>query len=402
MKIVIVGNNVAGTFSAQNIRNLDKAVEIEIFTEESYPYYTRIKLPDIISEQFTIENLIVFKEEWYIKNKIKINLNKKVIKINPKQKQILVENDKKPISYDKLVIAIGSSPSVPPIKNAIEYLKKGVFTLRNVKDALEIRNYIKTKKVKKAIIIGGGLLGLELAKQIKNCNLDATVVEFFPRLLPKQLDEECGEMLKKEIENMGIKVVLNVSTEEILGNSFAKGIRLKDGRIFDSELILIQAGVKPNIDLAKDAKINTNKGIIVNEFLETSEPDVYAIGDCIEYNNQTWGIIPAAMEQSKILASSILGKKGEKYEGTVPKNTLKIVGIDLTSIGVFDPPEKEGGGWEILKKSDKKNCCYKKIVLKDNKLKGAILFGEKKALNYINNNIESEVDPEELKKILEL
>ncbi|HEY0088387.1 MAG TPA: FAD-dependent oxidoreductase [Candidatus Lokiarchaeia archaeon] len=402
MKIVIVGNNVAGTFSAQNIRNLDKDVEIEIFSEENYPYYTRIKLPDIISEQFTIENLIVFKEEWYKKNKIKINLNKKVVKINPKQKQIFVENDKKPISYDKLVIAIGSSPSVPPIKNAFEYLKKGVFTLRNVKDALEIRNYIKTKKVKKAIIIGGGLLGLELAKQIKNCNLDTTVVEFFPRLLPKQLDDECGEMLKKEIENMGIKIVLNVSTEEILGNSFAKGIKLKDGRIFDSELILIQAGVKPNIDLAKDAKINTNKGIVVNQFLETGEQDIYAVGDCIEYKNQTWGIIPAAMEQSKILASSILGKKDDKYEGTVPKTTLKIVGIDLTSIGVFDPPEKEGGGWEILKKSDKKNCCYKKIVLKDNKLKGAILFGEKKSLNYINSNIESEVDPEELKEILEL
>ena len=402
MKIVIVGNNVAGTFSAQNIRNLDKDVEIEIFTEESYPYYTRIKLPDIISEQFTIENSIVFKEEWYKKNKIKLNLSKKVVKINPKQKQILVENDKKPISYDKLIIAIGSSPSVPPIKKASDYLMKGVFTLRNVKDALEIRNYIKTKKVKKAIIIGGGLLGLELARQIKNCNLDTTVVEFFPRLLPKQLDEECGDMLKKEIENMGIKVVLNVSTEEILGNSSAKGIRLKDGRIFDSELILIQAGVKPNIDLAKDAKINTNKGIEVNQFLETSEQDIYAVGDCIEYKNQTWGIIPAAMEQSKILAASILGKKDEKYEGTVPKNTLKIVGIDLTSIGVFDPPEKEGGGWEILKKSDKKNCCYKKIVLKDNKLKGAILFGEKKSLTYINNNIESEVNPEELKKILEL
>ncbi len=397
MKVVIIGNGVAGTFTAQNIRTLDKTSEIEIYSQEKYPYYTRVKLPEIISEQFKIEDLIVFKEEWYIKNNIKSHLNKKVQKILPKEKKIIIEGEKGPVSYDKLVLATGSVPNLLPIKNAKELFKKGVFTLRNIEDAYEIRNYIKNKKIKKAIIIGGGLLGLELAKQIRNCKLDTLVVEVFPRLLPKQLDVDCADMLKEEIEEMGIKVVLNVSTEEILGESSAKGIKLKDGLQFDAELVLIQAGVVPIVDLAKEAKFTVNRGIVVNPFLETSEKDVFAVGDCIEYKNQTWGIIPACLEQAKIIASSVLGKKTVEYIGTTPKNTLKIVGLDLTSVGVFDPQKEPG--WEVLRKIDKKSKCYVKIVLKDNKLKGAILFGEKEAIPYVNQNIENNVDKEEVKKV---
>ncbi|MFX1592667.1 MAG: rubredoxin, partial [Promethearchaeota archaeon] len=150
------------------------------------------------------------------------------------------------------------------------------------------------------------------------------------------------------------------------------------------------------------ANIQTNKGIIVNEFLETSEKDIYAVGDCIEYKNQIWGIIPACMEQSKIVAASVLGLKKVDYKGTTPKNTLKIVGLELTSIGIIDPTKEEGGGWDILKKADKKDCCYQKLVLKGSKLKGAILFGDNKAMSYVYNKMEEDVDREELKKLLEL
>ena len=229
MKVIIVGNGVAGTFSAQNIRNLDKEVEIEIYSQEKYPYYTRIKLPELISELVTIDDLIVFKEEWYEKNKIKTFLDKKVVSIDSKQKQILIEDEKEPVSFDKLIMATGGTPNIPPIKNANELAKKGVFTLRTIDNAFEIRDYIKEKQVKKAIIIGGGLLGLELAKQIKNLDLDTTVIEFFPRLLPRQLDMDCGGLLKEEIENMGINVVLNAATEEILGKNNVTGIKIKNG-----------------------------------------------------------------------------------------------------------------------------------------------------------------------------
>jgi len=403
MKIVIVGNGISGIFTAQNVRNLDKEVEIDIYSQEKYPYYWRIKIPELISERIPIDMLIVYKEDWYKKNKINSYLGKKIIQIKPHEKTLIIEGEKRPVPYDKLVLALGSVPNIPPsIKNAVNMLGKGVFTLRSVDDALNIRKFIKEGGVERAIIIGGGLLGLELARQIKNCNLDTTVVEFFPRLLPRQLDTECGEMLKSEIEKMGIKVVLSAVTEEIQVNGGVKGIKLKDGTEFKSEIVLIQAGITPTIDIAKEAEIKTNKGIIVNQFLETSVEDVFAVGDCVEYNNQIYSIIPACVEQSKILASRILGDKTGVYKGTIPKNTLKVIGINLTSIGQFIPPEEESGAWEILKKADKKDCCYQKIVLKDNKLKGAILFGESKNLNFISQNIDKEINKEEMKKLLEL
>ncbi len=404
MKVVIIGNNVSGTFTAQNIRALKDDIEIDIFTQESYPYYTRVNLPELISEKVTIDDLVVFKEDWYKNRQLNLHLNKKVNKIDSNAKIIQIEGDSMPIDYDKLILALGSVPNIPPIKNAVEMKdqKKGVFTLRSIDDALEIRDYLKKSAIEKAIIIGGGLLGLELANQIKDCNLNTTVVEFFPRLLPRQLDEECGAMLKEEIENRGIKVVLDAATEEILGNGRVTGIKLKGGEQYDTDVVLIQAGISPTIRLAKEANIQTNRGIIVNDFLETSEKDIYAVGDCIEYKNQIWGIIPACMEQSKIVAASVLGLKKVDYKGTTPKNTLKIVGLELTSIGIIDPTKEEGGGWEILKKADKKDCCYQKLVLKGSRLKGAILFGENKAISYVYNKMEEDVDREDLRKLLEL
>jgi nitrite reductase (NADH) large subunit len=404
MKVVIIGNNISGTFSAQNIRALNDDVEIEVYTQEKYPYYTRVKLPELISEKVTIDDLIVFNDEWYENKRVDLHLEKRVNKIDPNSKSIQVEAVDSPISYDKLILAFGSTPNIPPIKNAVEMNeeKQGVFTLRTIDDALEIKEFIEKKNVNKALIIGGGLLGLELANQINNCNLDTTVVEFFPRLLPRQLDDECALMLKHEIEDRGIKVVLDAVTEEILGNGAVTGIKLKGGDKLNTEIVLIQAGIKPTIDIAKEAHLETNRGIIVNEYLETSEKDIYAVGDCIEYKNQIWGIIPACMEQSKIVASSVFGLKKVDYKGTTPKNTLKIVGLELTSMGIVDPSKEESGGWDILKKADKKDCCYQKLVLKGNKLKGAILFGDNKAMSYVYNKMEEDVDKEELKKLLEL
>ncbi|MFW9784148.1 MAG: FAD-dependent oxidoreductase [Candidatus Heimdallarchaeota archaeon] len=404
MKVIIIGNNISGTFTAQNIRSLNDEVEIEIYTQESYPYYTRVKLPELISAKVTIDDLIVFKEDWYKKQRIKLHLNKKVIKIDTPSKKIYIQDVESPISYDKLVLALGSTPNIPPIKNAVEMQKdkRGVFTLRSINDALEIKDYINKENVDKAIIIGGGLLGLELANQINDSDMKTTVVEFFPRLLPRQLDEECGLMLKEEIENRGINVVLDAVTEEILGNGTVLGIKLKGGQNLDADIVLIQAGITPTIELAKEAGILTKRGINVNEFLETSETDIYAVGDCIEYKNQIWGILPACMEQSKIVAASVLGLKNVDYKGTVPKNTLKIVGLELTSMGIINPSKEESGAWDILKKADKKDCCYQKIVLKGNTLKGAILFGENKAMPYIRSKMEEEVDKEELKRLLEL
>jgi nitrite reductase (NADH) large subunit len=192
MKIVIIGNNVSGTFTAQNIRFLNEEAEIEIFTQEKYPYYTRVNLPELISERVTIDDLIVFKEKWYKTKRIELILNTRVKKINPKTKTLEIEGKDHLISYDKLVLALGSTPNIPPIKNAVKFKdeKKGIFTLRSINDCLEIKDFIRKENAKKAIIIGGGLLGLELANQIKNSGLDTTVVEFFSTIITKTV--RCG------------------------------------------------------------------------------------------------------------------------------------------------------------------------------------------------------------------
>ena len=404
MKVVIIGNGIAGTFTAQNIRVQDDEVEILIISKENYPYYTRVKLPELISEKLSIKDLIVFKEDWYESRNIKTILNKSVKSINSEEEYIVIEGEKESIPYDKLVIATGSYSNIPPISNAQEMVGKGVFTLRNIEDAVKIRTYIKDRAVKKAVIIGGGLLGLELAKQIKECNLDTTVVEFFPRLLPRQLDAESGVFLKEEIESIGIKVVLDAITEEIVGDDSVTKIKIIDKLEIEAELVLIQAGVRPDIELAKNAGLETNMGIIVNEFLETSHENIYAVGDNIEYQGQVWGIIPACIEQSKIVAASVVGKLKQEYSSTIPKNTLKIVGIDLTTVGIFDPKDIQqiGPGWEILKKVDKKRRFYKKVVLEGNTLKGAIIMGDKKSIPYINKNIEKIIKEEELRTAIEL
>jgi len=404
MKVVIIGNGIAGTFSAQNIRAQDEDIEILIISQEEYPYYTRVKLPELISDKLTIKDLIVFKEDWYESRNIKTLLGKNIKSISAEEKHIIIEGENDPISYDKLILATGAYSNIPPIKNAKEMVGKGVFTLRNIKDALTIKSYIIDKQVKNAVIIGGGLLGLELAKQIQECNLDTTIVEFFPRLLPRQLDAESGVFLKEEIESMGINVILDSITEEIVGKDSVEKIRIKNKPEIDTDIVLIQAGVRPDIKLAKEVKLETNMGIIVNEFLETSNEDIYAVGDCIEYKGQVWGIIPACIEQSKIVAAAVVGKLKKEYSATIPKNTLKIVGIDLTSIGIFDPEDTKqiGAGWQILKNANKKKKYYKKVVLDGNTLKGAIIMGEKKAVPYINRNIEMVIQEEELRSAIEI
>ncbi len=400
MEIHIIGNNVAGTFTAQNIRNHSDDAEIHLYSEENYDYYTRIKLPEIISGEKKFNDLIVFKEDWYQNNNIETHLNTKIIEIDHEEKYLFRKGNNTPIHYDKLVLATGSHPNIPQIKNAEDSIGAGVFTLRKYQDAIKIRKYINDNNCQTAIIIGGGLLGLELSKQIKNSGLETRVVEFFPRLLPRQLDYECAGMLKQEVEDMGIEVELDAKTESILYNGKVEGIKLKNGTVYNADIIFIQAGVRPNISLAKEAGLSINKGVIVDKYLQTSAENVYAVGDCIEFNNETWGIIPACIEQAKIVASTVLGGDKKVYTGTTPQNTLKIIGIELTSMGVHSP-EELGGGWEILKKKDRNNNCYQKIVLKDNKIKGAILFGKKDAFPFIHKNIESEVDPAEIRKALD-
>ncbi|MHA1266903.1 MAG: NAD(P)/FAD-dependent oxidoreductase [Candidatus Helarchaeota archaeon] len=381
VRVVILGGNIAGSNAADIIKHESPSTEVKIYTEESYFNYTRIKLPAFLCGMCKQSDLITCSEQWYKERNIKYHKNIRAIKIIPKTKSVQFENGTE-TTYDKLLLCVGSKSNIIPIPGTEA---KGFFTLRTLDDAIRIRNYAQNKD--SAIVIGGGLLGLEIAKSISDLGLKVTVLEFFPRLLPRQLDIEGAEMLQQILKDFNITVGLNASTTEIdIDDKLI--VRLKDDREFQADMVIMAIGIKPNIELAQTSGIKVNRGILVNEYMETNIKDIYAAGDCAEFNGRVWGIIPAAFEQSKIAALNITGKR-VKYREIVPSNTLKIVGVDLTSIGRVTPEENLP---EEIKFIDEEHRIYKKIVLENNRVIGAILLGDRTNQSTIMKLIKERID----------
>ena len=381
-KVIIIGNGVAGATAAEVIRKNNKDISISIYSDEPYPFYSRIKLPHFLGDEIKQEDTYIYNADWYKEKGIEFYPGTKIKKIETDKKYIITEKEEKG-EYDKLLLATGSTNFVPPIKGRE---KKGFFTLRIIRDVLSIKEY--SLKNKKAVLIGGGLLGLEAARGLRVRGLDVTVVEFFPRLLPRQLDEKGGKVLQRLIEKIGIKVVLNAQSEEVMGGDKVAGLKLKDGRMVDCDLIIISAGITPRIELAKEAGISVNKGIVVNERFETNIKGIYAAGDCAEFQGRIYGLWTASTEQGTIAGNNIAGVD-TIYSGTTPSTTLKIVGIDLTSIGVVNP---EGEGFKELIREDGSNEVYKKLVIKDGKIVGAILLGDTKEVRTVAKLIKNSTD----------
>lgn len=373
MRILIIGNGVAGTMAAKTLRELDREVEICLLSEERFPYYPRPNLIEFLAGLRPQEKIYAFPEDWHLRQKIDVFLASPVKNLNPEKKEVELFNGKEE-KYDRLLLACGARASKPPIKG-IEL--KGVFTLRTLDDALNILDYLESHR--KVVVIGGGLLGLEIARALKMRQAEVTVIEFFDRLLPKQLDVAGASLLKNQIESLGIKVLLGRTTEEIFGDEAAKGIKLKGGELVEAEMVLIAAGIRPSLELAQTAGLRVNKGILVDDFLRTSHQDIFAAGDVIEHRDRLYGIIPAAFDQARTAAYNLLGQP-KPYEGTIPSNSLKVMGIALTSAGLI---RAEGEDFEELKRVDEEKGIYKKIVLQKGRAVGAIWMGTKKGVNEI-------------------
>ncbi len=390
MRVVIVGNGLAGVMAAKSLRESDQSLEIDVFAEEKYRYYPRPNLIEFLAGNIPLERVFAFSEEWYRAQRIQIHLEKSVSKIFPESQKVEIQDGGEE-PYDCLLIATGSFSFIPPFKGAD---KQGVYTLRTLDDALEILKYIKTHK--RVVLIGGGLLGLEIARAIKAREAEVEVVEFFDRLLPRQLDKEGASILKAQIENMGIRVHLGIATEEILGEKKIEGLRFKGGGGIRADAAIIAAGVRPNINLAKDAGLETDRGIVVDDNLQTSHPKIFAAGDNIQHDGKIWGIIPASFDQARIAASNILGQKKE-YKDTIPSNTLKVVGLYVTSIGTVNPEEQ---GFEEIREERREEGIYKKIVLQNGILVGAVWIGTKKGVDEISRLITQKTNVERWKKSL--
>ena len=367
---VIIGNGVAGTTAAENIRKRDEKGRIVIFTEEDLPFYNRIRLNEFISGDITEQDLIAKKEKWYSEKEIELKTGTRITGAEASG-NIVVTDDKKRVPFDRLLIATGSHSFIPPIKGSD---KKGVFAIRSIQDARDISTWVKG--IENVVLIGGGLLGLETGNALRKLGKKVMVVEFFPRLLPRQLDVDGAGRLQAIMEDMGFSFRLGAKTQEITGVDQVKGVRLEGGEELSSEMVIISAGVRPNLEMAETLGLNQDKGIVVDEKLKTNKPDVYAAGDVAAFKGIPYGIWPAAMEQGEIAGINMAG--GDKvYAGTTLSTTLKVVGIDLASAGNIDAENEFES--EVL--TD--NKVYKKIVIEDNKIIGCIMLGETKGFTKI-------------------
>ncbi|TRZ92563.1 NAD(P)/FAD-dependent oxidoreductase, partial [bacterium] len=335
---MIVGNGLAGTMAAKSLRELDPSIEIEVFAEERYPYYPRPNLIEFIAGNLSYEKLFAFPEHWEERQNIVIRTDEPVVRIDVGAGKVETR-DGRTSAFDRLLLANGSSAFVPPIEG-VE--KKGVFVLRTLDDALAILEYLKDHP--RVAVLGGGLLGLEIARALKARGASVTVNEFFDRLLPRQLDVRGAGILKAQIEKLGIEVRLGVATEEITGDGEAAGLKFKDGGEAAADMVIAAAGVKPNLSVAKEAGIAVDRGVVVNDLLETSRPGIFAAGDVAQHRDRVYGIIPASFDQARVAAFNMLSPE-KTYGGTVTSNQLKVAGVLVTSVGLVNP---EGEGFEVL------------------------------------------------------
>ena len=376
---LIIGNGVAGTTAAENIRKLDREGELTIVTDEAVPFYYRIRLNERISGDVGDTDLIAKKEQWYRDLNVQLRLNTRIVGADPGEKVVLTEDGGK-IPYEVLLLASGSHSFVPPIPGSD---KKGVFALRSIKDAQDITNW--AEEVQDVVLIGGGLLGLEAGNALRKLGKRVTVVEFFPRLLPRQLDADGAGRLQGMMEGMGFSFRLGAKTQEITGEDRVAGVLLEGGESLPAGMVIVSAGVRPNLELAGPLGLDHDKGVKVDERLRTSRGDVNAAGDVAEFRGMPYGIWTAAVEQGRIAGTNMAG--GDMtYQGTTMANTLKVVGIDLASAGDIDADNQ----FESRVVSDEK--VYKKIVIDDHRIVGCIMLGDTKDFNRITKLMSDKED----------
>ncbi len=383
MKHLIIGNGVAGVTAAQAIVRADPAAEVHIFGAEPYPYYRRPRLWEYIAGEVEQEALYFRPAAWYAEQGIALHLGTPVVGLDPAGHRITLA-DGAEVEYDRLLLATGSRPFVPPCEGTD---KQGVFTLRTLDDAQAIREY--AGQVATAIIIGGGLLGLETARALRSAGLSVTVVEFAHHLLTRQLDAEGGEVLQAILEGQGLHIITQGATVAVLGDERASGIRLKDGREVAGELVLFSTGIRSEVALAREAGLTVERGVVVDRHLRTSAEDVYAAGDVAEFEGRVYGIIPAALEQAQAAAANMVAPGSQEYSGTLVSTTLKVVGAELASLGECVVAAE---GDAVLRRADPAAGRYRKFVLRDGHLVGAILLNEKRNILPVKRLIERGAD----------
>lgn len=371
MKLVVVGNGMAGMRTVEELLKIaPELYDITVFGDEPYPNYNRIMLSPVLANEQTIDDIILNTREWYAENNISLYTNARINKIDRKNRVVYAE-DGTSAEYDRLLIATGSKPFMPPIPGKD---LDGVLGYRDIKDTNDMIAAAKTYK--HAVVIGGGLLGLEAANGLKIQGMEVTVVHKNDWLLERQLDKTAGKMLQKNLEAKGLNFLLNKNTEQIIGNEQGRvrAVRFSDGQEIAADLLVIAIGIRPNFALAASAGVYCDKGIVVNDTMQTYDPRIYAVGECVAHRGISYGLVAPLFEMAKVCATHLANFGIGQYKGSVTSTKLKVTGIDLFSAGDFAPNDEDGREEIVL--HDAVGGVYKKLVIKNDKIIGSVLYGD--------------------------
>lgn len=374
-KIIIIGTGSAGLGFINAYRRLNELDQIHVFSKEMYPFYNRVLLPDYISGAQSWEQLVRLREEQFDEANITVHKGVSVVHIDRKNK-IVTDSNGVEHAYDKLLLGMGSSAFMP--KGVPR--QPGIFNMRSRLDADSLLPFLKPSGAKAdrptAVVVGGGLLGLELAASLRQMDINVTVVQRSSRLMERQLDPLASELLYQELVERGITIHFNDEVQTFRGNERVEGIQLKSGRRIACQVVVVAIGTVPTVELARDAGLECNRGVVVNDYLQTSDPSIFAAGEIAQWRGQMWGITLAAEQQAEVAARFIAGDVTQPYQGSVSMNILKMEGLHLCSIGLAETPENDSRYEEIVF-IDKAKRYYKKCIVHQDRLVGAILVGDK-------------------------
>ncbi len=366
-KLILIGNGMAGIRTLEELLKLEpERYQITVFGAEPHPNYNRIMLSPVLAGEKTLNDIILNDRDWYAENHIQLITGDPVVRIDRTRREVVTQSGAS-THYDRLLLATGSNPFIIPIPG---HDKQGVIGFRDIADVEAMLSAAQTHA--KAVVIGGGLLGLEAANGLLKNGMDVTVVHLLDSLMERQLDKPASALLKTSLEERGLHFMMEAQTAEILGDERVTGVRFADGAELAADLVVMAVGIRPNIQLAQAAGIHCERGIVVNDTLQTFDPRVYAVGECVQHRQTCYGLVAPLFDQAKVAANHLANLGIARYEGSVTSTKLKVTGIDLFSAGDFNEAE----GDETLVLQDPGAGVYKKLVLRDDKIKGAVLYGD--------------------------
>ena len=366
-RLVVVGNGMAGMRAVEELlsRAPDR-FDITVIGAEQRPNYSRILLSSVLAGESTFDEIVINSHSWYDQHGIRLIAGNRATKIDRATRHVALA-DGRAVAYDKLLLATGSKPLAPPIPGL------GLPNVRAFRDIADVEAMIEAaRSERRAVVIGGGLLGLEAAWGLKRRGMSVALVHLMPTLMERQLDAAAGKLLQRDLDARGIEFLTNSHAEAILGTDRAESVLLAEGRRIPADLVVLAIGIRPNIDLASGAQLDANRGVLVGDDMGTSDPDIHAIGECIEHNGQLFGLVAPIWEQAKVCGARLAGDTAAVYVPPPAFTSLKITGIDVFSVGALAAADESD---EEITLHDATRRIYKKVILRDDRVVGSILYG---------------------------